>query len=125
MKLLSTFFALGLLTSVACHHGPVIDTAPKPADVGGTIAGIVSTDTNAPVVGRKVTAINADTSTRYDANTGPNGGYTIKVPEGRYRLEVELQAGETVAKQPPDTRINKSDLDPKRDFVISLGRPKD
>jgi Carboxypeptidase regulatory-like domain len=125
MKLLQTFFALGLLTSVACHHGPVIDKAPKPADVGGTIAGIVSTDTNAPVVGRKVTAINADTSTRYDANTGPNGGYTIKVPQGRYRLEIELQAGETVAKQPPETRINKSDLDPKRDFVISLGRPKD
>ena len=122
MRLFETFLALSLLTSVACHPGPVISTGPKPPAVGGTIAGIVSTAANDPVRGRKVTAIDTQTGTRFDATTGTNGGYTIKVPVGTYRLEVELQPGETVAKQPGETRINNSDLDPQRHFVISIGR---
>jgi hypothetical protein len=61
------------------------------------------------------------TGTRYDATTGPNGGYTIQVPEGTYRLEVELRPGERVTKQPAETKIDKSDLDPHRDFVIAIG----
>jgi hypothetical protein len=43
------------------------------------------------------------------------------VPEGSYRLEVELQQGERVAKQPAVTKINKGDLDTHRDFVIAAG----
>ena len=65
--------------------------------VGGTVAGIVSTTTKAAVPDRKATAVNVTTGARFDATTGPNGGYTIKVPEGTYRLEVELRPGETVA----------------------------
>jgi len=121
MRLLHFVIAVAALTSVACHPGPVIDTGPK-QPVGGTIAGIVSTDANAPVVGRKVTAVNVGTSTKYDAVTGANGGYTIKVPEGTYRLEIELQPGETVAKHPSETHVNRSDLDPHRDFVITVRR---
>jgi hypothetical protein len=120
MRLFHTLLAFSLLTSVACHPGPVIDTGPKPQAVGGTIAGIVSTDSNAVVPSRKVTAINTGTGARFDATTGTNGGYTIKVPEGTYRLEVELRPGETLAKQPGETRINKSDLDPQRHFVITI-----
>jgi hypothetical protein len=90
--------------------------------VGGTIAGIVSSSARAAVADRKVTAIDTQSGARYDATTGANGGYTIKVPEGRYRLEVELRAGERVEKQPGETRVNKSDLDPRRDFVITAGR---
>ena len=106
----------------ACHPGPVLDTGPKPPVVGGTIAGIVSTDTNAPVQGRKVTATNVTSGQRYEATTAANGGYTIKVPQGTYRLEVQLVAGETVTKQPGETKVDKSDLDPHRDFVIILAR---
>jgi hypothetical protein len=54
--------------------------------------------------------------------TGINGGYTLKVPEGTYRLEIELLPGEAVAKQPEETRVNRSDLDPRRDFVITARR---
>ena len=117
MKILVPLLAVSLLTAMGCHPGPVL--APK-LPVGGTIAGIVSTDTKAAISGRKVTAIDTQTGARFDATTGLNGGYTIKVPEGTYRLEVELQTGETVAKQPADTRVNKSDLDPRRDFVIAI-----
>jgi hypothetical protein len=119
MAPLRMLLVAGLLLCVACHPGPVIDTGPKPSSAAGTIAGIVSTDGNAPVAGRKVIAINTQTGTRFDATTGENGGYTIKVPEGTYRLDIELRAGESVAKHPGETRVNKSDLDPHRDFVIT------
>ncbi len=85
--------ALGL--SVACHPGPVIGGGPKaPAD--GTIAGIVSTEGKAPVAGRKVTAANTATGTKFDVTTGPNGGYTIKLPAGP-------QFAEALSDQPPLT----------------------
>jgi hypothetical protein len=108
-----------LLICAGCHPGPVIDTGPK-TPVGGTIAGIVSSDSNVALATRKVTAINTETGTRYDATTGTNGGYTIQVPQGSYRLEVELREGEHVAKQPGETRVNRSDLDTRRDFVITM-----
>ena len=112
---------LVVLASVACHPGPVISTDPK-LPVGGTIAGIVSTETNSAIPGRKVSAVDTATGTRFDATTGTNGGYSIQVPEGTYRLEVELRPGEKVAKQPGETRINRSDLDPSRNFVIAGSR---
>jgi Carboxypeptidase regulatory-like domain len=118
MKFFRYVAALALLALAACHPGPVITTDPK-QPVGGTIAGIVSSSAKAAVVGRKVTAINTLTGTQFDATTGANGGYTIKVPEGTYKIEVELNPGETLAKQPGETKINKSDLDARRDFVIA------
>jgi len=119
MRLFSALLTLGLVAFTAgCHPGPKIGGGPK-LPVGGTIAGIVSNAANAAVTGRKVTAINTQTGAKFDATTGANGGYTIQVPEGTYRLEVELHPGESVSKQPSETHINKSDLDPHRDFVIS------
>ena len=110
--------AAALLLSAACHPGPVVGGGSDQA-VGGTLAGIVSTETKGPVPNRKVTAVNTSTGSRYDATTGANGGYTIKVPQGTYRLELELREGERVTKQPGETRVTRSDLDPQRDFVIS------
>jgi len=108
------------LASAACHPGPVINAGAKQPSVGGTIAGVVTTvDPLVPVPGRKVTATETTTGSRYDTTTAANGGYTIKVPEGRYHLDVELRAGEAIAKRPDDTRVGNSDLDPRRDFVIS------
>jgi hypothetical protein len=121
MRCFHLLLAATALMFVGCHPGPVLDPGPKPP-AGGTIAGIVSTDTNAAVPGRKVTAINTETGTRYDATTGTNGGYTIKVPEGTYRLEVEVRPGETVTKQPAETHVNRSDLDPQRHFVIAVAK---
>jgi len=66
-----------------------------------------------------VTAIETTNGSRYDTTTATNGGYTIRVPEGTYRIEIELRAGEALAKQPDTTRINNSDLDSGRDFVIT------
>jgi hypothetical protein len=124
MRLRRLVIALAVLAPTGCHPGPVVGTGPRPAVVGGTIAGTVSAEGNAPLAGRKVTAIDTSTGTRHEATTGTNGGYTIKVPQGTYRLEVELRAGERVVKRPDETRIDTSDLDTGRDFVISGGRPQ-
>jgi Carboxypeptidase regulatory-like domain len=116
------FLAIGLmLLCVACSRPPVITTDPG-LKAGGTIAGIVlATDGSVPLATRKVTAVNARTGARFETTTGVNGGYTIKVPEeGRYRIEVELREGEVVAKGPQETEINNGDLDPGRDFEISV-----
>ena len=124
MQRLSCCLLACALTFAACHQGPVLTGGSKQPSVGGTIAGFVTTaDSTVALPGRKVTAIETTTGSRYDATTGINGGYTIKVPEGTYRIEVELQAGEALAKQPAPTRVNKSDLDPRRNFVITVKPP--
>ena len=122
MRSINALLLCSVFAAAACHPGPVLSPGSKMA-VGGTIAGIVSTDTNAAVTDRKVTAIDTTSGARFEATTGANGGYTIKVPEGTYRLELELRPGEVVTKQPSETKINKSDLDPRRDFTISAKPP--
>jgi hypothetical protein len=98
--------------------GPVVNTQPN--KVGGTIAGIVKTaDSSVAVPGRKVSVIEVKTGARHDTTTGTNGGYTLQVPEGTYRFEIELRAGETLAKQPDETHVGNSDLDTSRDFIIT------
>src|SRR3954464_5423742 len=91
----------------ACHPGPVVNTDPN--KVGGTIAGIVKTaDASVAVPGRKGWGIEGATGARRDTTTASNGGYTIQVPEGTYRFEIELRPGETLAKQPDQTHIKNN-----------------
>jgi hypothetical protein len=114
--------ALLLITSAACRTGtPVIDTGEKPPTRDGTIAGKVTSEGNAAVVSRVVRAIAAD-GTRHEVTTNNAGTYSMKVPPGKYRLEVELREGERLVKQPGETEVNASDLDPNRDFVIGVAR---
>jgi hypothetical protein len=126
MKTLTLGVALGaILVAFTGCHGAVISTDPD-LKVGGTIAGIVrATDGSVPLVTRKVTAIHASSGARFETTTGVNGGYTIKVPEvGRYKIEVELRDGEVVAKGPEETDVNNGDLDPGRDFEITVSSRK-
>ena len=108
------------ISTVACHAGPIVGAESVAA--GGTIAGVVSTtDSAVAVPGRTVTAVNVRTGSRHTATTAGNGGYTIKVPEGTYRLEIELKSGEKLAKKPDDTSVGNGDLDPGRNFTITAG----
>ena len=120
LALILTLSSLLVMMAVGCH-GAVISKDPD-LKVGGTIAGIVrATDGSVPLVTRKVTAVHAVSGARFETTTGVNGGYTIKVPEeGRYRIEVELRDGEIVAKGPDETVVNNGDLDPGRDFEITV-----
>jgi hypothetical protein len=120
--LLRLVFAATVVATAACHPRPILGGAEE--TVGGTIAGIVSaTGGSNPVVGRKVTAVNVDTGGTFDTTTAANGGYTMKVPQGTYRLDVELREGETFAKRPDQTHVNNGDLDPARNFEITVRRP--
>jgi hypothetical protein len=111
-----------LTSSLACHPGqPLAGGVKQPAP--GTISGTVSaSDPSVALVGRKVTVTEVNTSAHYDTTTAANGGYTIQVPEGRYRIDLELRPGESLEKHPAETRVNRSDLDPGRDFVVTVKR---
>ena len=124
MRLAPALLLVLAALSAACGPGPVGRPGPvvntNPNKVGGTIAGIVKTaDSSVAVPGRKVTAIEVKTGTRHETTTAANGGYTIQVPEGTYRFEIDLRPGETLAKQPSETHVGNSDLDTTRDFVIT------
>ena len=111
------------LFGASCRTGvPVIDTGPKPPTRDGTIAGHVSGDGVTPIAGRVVRAIAVEGGQKYEVTTNSAGTYTLKVPPGHYRLEVELRPGEKLSKEPGETKINASDLDPNRDFVIVPGQ---
>ena len=119
MKLAAALLVCLAALATGCHPGPVVNTEPN--KVGGTIAGIVKTaDAAVAVPGRKISVIDVKTGERHETTTAANGGYTIQVPEGTYRFEIELRTGETLAKQPDETHINNSDLDSGRDFVITV-----
>ena len=125
MKLESTLLVCLAALAVACGPGPMGRPGPvvnaNPSKVGGTIAGIVKTaDSSVAVPGRKVSVIEVKTGARHETTTGSNGGYTLQVPEGTYRFEIELRPGETLAKQPEQTHVGNSDLDTSRDFVITM-----
>ena len=106
---------------VACHpNRPVVDPGARPA-VEGTISGTVSASGGgAPLGGRRVTAINTASGARVEASTTSTGGYTMRVPAGTYRLEMELRAGETLATSPGPTEVDPGDLDAGRDFAVAI-----
>jgi hypothetical protein len=114
----------GLTSACAARHGaPVVDTGEKPPEVTGTISGIVrAAGSNAPLSARRVTAIDVSTGARIETSTAANGGYTMKVPAGRYRLQVELGPNESIAQAPDEVVINRSDVDSGRDFLIAMKR---
>lgn len=105
----------------ACRTGvPVLDANAPPVSVMGTITGTVSgEDGSAPVAGRKITAVNIETGERSTLVTSETGGYTFKLPTGRYRVEVELLAGETVVRDPGSFTLSRSEL--QHDVDIRIG----
>jgi hypothetical protein len=123
MKLLPIAGVVLLAAGCVTHGRAVIDPTSNIEGVGGTIAGAVraSSDTS-PLSGRKVTATNEETGATFTASTASGGGYTVKVPAGKYRLDVELRPGESLASRPDPTDVNVGDLDPDRDFVLTVRR---
>ena len=105
----------------ACHPSrPVVDPGPYP-DVGGSISGrVLANDGASALAARKVTAINIGTGQRFDVSTTTMGGYTVRVPSGMYRIEVELRKGERLATRPDATHVDPGDLDAGRDFVVAV-----
>ena len=109
-----------LLLSTGCgaRHGRPVVGGSVVAEPTGTISGKVESTTGTPFEGRRVSAIDMMTEAHYDATTSNNGGYTIKVPPGQYRLEVELRGGDQIARQPDQVSVNAGDVDAQLNFAI-------
>ena len=90
---------------------PLVDTEKGHNTTPGTIAGSLRTTAGDPLPDRLVTAVDTVSGQKYSSGTGVTGGFSIKVPPGKYRLTVELRGEETVAQEPGIIDINKSDLD--------------
>jgi hypothetical protein len=118
-----TLVVASAVLAACASHGTVISTGDN-QNVGGTISGIVrSASGDTPLPGRKVTIVNVESGEKLETSTATNGGYTIKVPRGHYRLDVELRAGEALSRRPDDVHITTSDMDAGRNFVITVKTP--
>jgi hypothetical protein len=123
MKQLGLSLAIALAVASCAPRGPVVDTGDRPPTLSGTISGFVRmAGSNTPLATRKVTATDTASGATYSASTAANGGYTMKVPVGKYRLQVELQPGEQIVEAPADLEISRSDLDAGRNFTIAAKR---
>lgn len=108
-----------IVAGAACRSGqPILSGRSKDPMTPGTIAGNVRDATGGPVAGRAIHAVSVDTAKKYSATTNVTGGFSIPVPPGKYRLQVDLLAGESVTKDPGVIDINESDLDANLEVVI-------
>lgn len=97
--------------------GPLVGGDREPAN--GTISGSVAgPDGVAPVRDRLVEAVEVETGDRYPTTTSSTGGYTIELPPGRYRLEVDLADGEELASGPGVVEVGEGQLVTGVDFVL-------
>lgn len=118
-----------LLSIGACRRGvPVIDPSPGPPEANGTISGTVrGPEGTSSIEGRSVEVVNIDTGDRQRGITNNAGGFTFKVPPGKYRVEITLREGESIVKRPGVIHLNKSDVDAHADFVLGsvrVSRPR-
>jgi hypothetical protein len=109
---------------VGCRRGvPIIDTAPKPVEAEGTLSGTVrGPEGTSAVDGRAVEVVNLATNVRQRTTTNSAGGFSFKLPPGKYRVELALREGESLVKQPGVIDLNRSDVDAHADFVIGTPR---
>lgn len=111
--------ALSLLAGAACRTGqPLVSRTPEDPTTPGTIAGNLQDSGGGPLANRAVHAVHVDSGQSYSATTNVNGGFSIPVPPGKYRLRVDLLEGESLVKDPGVIEINESDLDANLELVI-------
>ena len=108
------------LLGAACRRGvPVVDPGPRPPTQDGTISGRLMTPGDASrLSGRRVEVVNIQNGDSRSVSTASDGGFTVKVPPGKYRLKIELHPGEAIVRGPDTIDINPSDLD--SDIVIEI-----
>lgn len=63
-----------------------------------------------------------ETGVRQRTATNNAGGFTFKVPPGKYRVQLTLIEGESLLKQPGVLNVNRSDVDAHADFVVGSAR---
>ena len=74
------------------------------------------------MVGRDVHVVDTETGARHTAQTAANGGFTIQLPAGKYRIELPLKDGEALIKRPGTVDLGKGDIDPHIEVVLGAVR---
>ena len=115
---------LALLLGAGCKPGvPVVDMGPRPPDARGTLTGMVRGPEGTSAIGaRTVEIFNTATGEKHTTTTSETGGFTIQLPAGKYRLELPLKDGETIAKRPGIIDLARGDIDSHVEFVLSASR---
>jgi hypothetical protein len=114
---------LALLYSGACHPAPVVDLGGKPPLARETITGIVrGQDATSGIPGRDVEVIDVATGEKQRVTTAANGGFTVQLPKGRYRLELQLRDGELLTRRPGIVDLDRGDIDSDIEFIVSPAR---
>lgn len=108
-----------LLTTAACRSMAVVPPAEENPTARATLSGTVrGPDGIAPVAGRRVEAVEVDTGERHETETSVVGAYTFLLPPGRYRLEVALEPGEALVKEPGPLTVDAGELAKDLDFTL-------
>jgi hypothetical protein len=115
---------LALLYSSACRQGvSAVDLGPKPPPARGTITGVVRGPEGAtPMAGRTVEVFNVATGQKHLTTTASNGGFTIELPKGKYRLELPLHDGETISQRPGIVDLDRGEIDSHIELVVAPAR---
>ena len=89
----------------------------------GTIAGNVrGPDGSAPFSGRTVEVTNDATVEKRTLETADNGGFSIMLPAGKYRVDLRLLPGEIITKRPGTVVLDRGDIDSHVEFLLSPSR---
>jgi carboxypeptidase family protein len=115
---LPAVLAAGLLSGSGCHANATMVSISSAA-IGGTIAGVVTGPADATLGDRTVTIVNVETGQRYQTATGQKGGYSLRVPPGTYRLEVQLRPGERLSEMEPTILLNTGDREIHKDVTVN------
>src|SRR4029453_9604817 len=128
-----TWLTVGVLTVFAaagCNRAaPPLDTSPQaatqpPGTISGTIRGPEGTTA---VEGRIVDVIDITTNRRQRLTTDQNGGFSVTLDPGDYRVVLTLLDGEAIVRQPGLIHVDRSDVDAEPDFVLArtrISRPR-
>jgi hypothetical protein len=88
--------------------------------VPATISGILhEPDAPGAVARRDVVAVNTATGRTFHTRTSGNGGYTMRVPPGTYRLNVVLRGREVLSTLPSPITVEAGDIKADADLVIA------
>jgi hypothetical protein len=100
--------------SVAVHPGD--ENTSANGTLSGTARGPGGVD---PAQGRQVEATEVDTGRRYTTETNVAGGYSLMLPAGRYRLELQLEPGESLLEKPGVVTVEPSKLTDEQNFILA------
>lgn len=90
--------------------------------MGGTIAGVVTGPADPTLADRTITVVNIETGAQYQTATGQNGGYTLRVPPGRYRLEIQLREDERMAEKDAPILVVSGGIDVQKNIDVNQSR---